>query len=117
VPYLHAPVYHARETAEQPTLFEHIEAAAGTDEFRRELTAMRETGAESLIKKGRKEGEKRGELRARREALLELLRVRLREVPAAAEAKVKGTRDVEQLKSWHLRAATADTLADVGILE
>jgi hypothetical protein len=123
--YLHALVYHARETAEQPTLFECIEAAAGTDEFRRELTAMRQTGAQALIAQGRKEGEKRGEkkgekkgeLRARREMLLDLLRERLREVPAAVEEKVNGTRDVEQLKSWFQRAATADTLADVGILE
>jgi len=113
--YLHALVYHERETAEQPALLERIEAAAGTDQFRRELMAMGQTGSEFHRAEGRKEGEKRGEIRARREALLEFLQGRFGEVPAPVNAKVKGTRDIEQLKTWSQRAATAETLADVGI--
>ncbi len=119
--YLYALVYYEREEAEHRALFERIETAARTEQFRRELTAMRQTGAEMLMAKGRKEGEKRGEkrgeLRARREVLLEILLARFEEVPDAVRAKVAGTRDVDQLKSWSQRAATAETLADVGITE
>jgi hypothetical protein len=123
--YLQALVYHEREAAEHQTLFEHIEAAAGADQFRRELTAMRQTMADVLKAEGRKEGEKRGEkkgemkgeLRTRREMLLEWLHGRFGEVPATVEARVKGSRDIDQLKTWWRRAAKAETLADVGITE
>jgi hypothetical protein len=114
--YLHALVYNERATAEQPALLDHIEAAARTEQLQRELAAMRQTGADFLRAEGRKEGEKRGAIRARREALLELLQGRFGEVPALVSAKVKGTRDIEQLKAWSQRAATAESLADVGII-
>ena len=80
---------------------------------------MGQTGAEWLKAEGRKEGERlgerRGELRGRREVLLEVLDARFGEVPPATSARIKGTRNIDHLKAWLLRATTADTLADVGI--
>ncbi len=118
--YLHALVYHEREMPERPALLDRIEAAARTDQLRRELTAMRQSGADFLRAEGRKEGERRGEkkgeIRARREALLEWLQARFEELPPAIVGKVNATRDIEQLKTWSQRAATAETLDDVGIV-
>jgi len=118
--YLQALVYHERDPAEQQALFERIEAAAGTDQFRRELTAMRQTGPELHRAEGRKEGEKRGEkkgeLRARRECLLRVLRNRFGELPAQVEKRVSAVRDFAQLGEWLDRASNAATLDDVGIV-
>jgi hypothetical protein len=76
---------------------------------------MGRTIDEDLIEQGRKQGQKSGELRARREALLDFLGGRFGKVPEAVRTKVKATRDIEQLRNWSRRAATAATLADVGI--
>ena len=82
---------------------------------------MRRSMADIMKAEGRKEGQKRGErkgeIRGRQDALLELLQERFGKVPDVIIEKVKGTRDIDQLKSWSQRAATAETLADVGITE
>jgi ElaB/YqjD/DUF883 family membrane-anchored ribosome-binding protein len=113
--YLQALVYHEREPAEHRTLFGRIDEAARTEQFRRELSTMRQTMADVLKAEGRKEGEKRGEIRARRENLLRLLRNRFGELPAQVERRVNTARDLTQLSDWFDRALAAVTLDDVGI--
>jgi flagellar biosynthesis/type III secretory pathway protein FliH len=113
---IHALVYHEREQSEGQELQELIEESAQTEGHRREIRTMQQTYAELLKAKGREEGREEGELLARRENLLRLLRRRFHKVPAKVEAMVNKTDDVGQLNAWFDRAATADTLAEVGIV-
>jgi hypothetical protein len=101
-------VYHDRAHEEHGPFTEIIESSARTNEDRLEINMVRKSMAQVVQ-----------EDIARREAadtLVRLMRLRFKTLPAGMAERIEATRDVEQLKEWQNRFATATTLADVGIL-
>jgi hypothetical protein len=128
--YLNALVYHDRAATEWTGLHETIEASVQNDEHRKEVFDMRQSMAEVLIAKGKKEGRKEERrknqekvekvrkeeaVRARQQLLLLLMRERFREIPSAVVSAIEAATDIEQIDKWAARFATAKTLAEVGI--
>ncbi len=109
--YVHALVYHDRDPREHADLVEAIESSVASEENKREVIMARRTIADEL----KEEGMKVGELRAKRETLARLLQKRFKKVPAGTLTAVETTEDIERLREWLDRFATAETLADVGI--
>jgi hypothetical protein len=109
--YIHALVYHGRESTEHSSLQQVIEASAQNDPQRREVTAMGQTIAQAIAAKARDEGA----VKALQKALLAVLRKRFRRVPSAIETNIKQTKDQDQLETWLEAFATATTLEDIGI--
>jgi ElaB/YqjD/DUF883 family membrane-anchored ribosome-binding protein len=107
-------VYHERETAEYPALYEEIEMSVN-QENQREVKNMKQTMADFLKEEGRKQGEKLGELRSRRTILVRQLQRRFGKVPAAQVAIIERTQDLAQLDTWLDAVVTAATLNEVGI--
>jgi hypothetical protein len=72
-----------------------------------EVTTRARTIAEALIEEGRKQGE----LQATRETLLLLLREQFKRVPAAIEAEINATQDLEQFEAWLREFAPGENTA------
>ena len=102
-------MYHEREDA--PALQQVIEDSVQTDPHRQEVKNMKKSYAEVLKDEGRKEER----LTSRREMLLEAIRTRIGEPPAAVVAAVEASADIAQLDAWFRRALTAQNLTDLGI--
>jgi hypothetical protein len=109
--YIHALIYHDREPPERQGLHEVIVNSVGSHPRRREVEAMKRTIADEL----REEGQRAGELRSHQHLLLRLLRGRFGRVPRPVEQVIRATDDLARLDAWFDGAATAATLADVGI--
>jgi hypothetical protein len=109
--YIHALVYHHRDTKEIPALQTTIEASVRTDDHRRELFDMGKSYAETL----KEEGREQGEVRARRNTLLRLLRKRFGDLPAEIIERIGATNDIEQLDTWLDRVLTASSIEDMAI--
>jgi hypothetical protein len=105
--YLGALVYHERERAEQPGLYELIETSVATEEHRQEVKVMVWSMADQLKEEGAVE--------ANRRTLLRLLRERFGEVPSHVAATIEMTANLTQLDGWLLRFANAKTLEEIGI--
>ena len=115
--YIHALIYNARHSAEQPGLQREIEASVAAGARQREVTRMGRTIAEDLIERGRAQGHAEGERKAARTTLVRQLRVRFGDLPDDVVAIVQACDDLERLNRWLDRFATAATLDDVGIEE
>ena len=76
----------------------------------------RRTMADVHRDEGRDEGIAEGALRGRKETLLEQIGERWVPLPPEAAGAIEAARDVEQVKLWLRRFATAPDLASVGIL-
>ena len=113
--YIHALVYHERETREQSGLQTEIETSVATDEHRQEVFAMGKSYADDLMERGIKKGRKEGELGARKQVLLSLLGTRFGKVPPETAAVIEAAKNIEQLDHWLKRSVTADKLQEVGI--
>jgi hypothetical protein len=100
--FAHALVYHAREESEREPLADFIRATVRKQE-QAEVQIMGKTIAEAL--------EEKGALRGKREALLQLLRLKFKRVSAAITAEVQATQDSEQLDAWLEAVLTADRIS------
>jgi len=107
--YIQALVYHEREDCERQQLLDRIEAAAWSEDKRRELKRMGKTIAEALRDEGRVE--------SAHSTLLRLLRKKFGSVPPHLADQVEQTADLEQLSAWLDRIITAETLEKMGIGE
>ncbi len=113
--YVLALVYHERQPAEHGALQEEVEASVRTDEHRREVAVMGRTIADELRAQGRKEGRREGTVDALRGTLLNQLGKRFGRLPSVTVSAIEATADIEQLRTWLDRFATASTLEEVGI--
>jgi len=104
-------VYLERDEAEKRRLLARIEAAAWSEDHRRELKRMGKTIAEAL----REEGHAEGFVESARSTLLRLLRKRFGAVPQAIADRIEGTFDLEQLTTWLDRFVTAESLEEMEI--
>jgi hypothetical protein len=119
-------IFHALFAALEPvdhertTLYHDLVLAALPEAARRHLealmttTQLREYQSEFVrrhVSQGRVEGRVEGEANA----LLAVLDARGIEVPPEARARITGCTDVDQLEAWLRRAATADTIKELGI--
>jgi hypothetical protein len=114
--YIQALIYHDREVPEREGLREVIVDSVRTDERRQEVKTMGQTIAEALREEGRKEGLQQGAVGALQQALLNLLRTKFGRVPRAAEKTIRATDDSAQLDAWLVRAGTATTLEETGLV-
>jgi hypothetical protein len=105
--YLGALVYHERERAEQPGLYELINSSVSTEEHRQEVEVMVWSMADQLKEEGGVE--------TARDMLLSLLRERFGEIPSHVAATIETTANLAQLKDWGKRFANAKTLEEIGI--
>jgi ElaB/YqjD/DUF883 family membrane-anchored ribosome-binding protein len=113
--YIYALVYHERSGSEMSRLHDAVEDAARSTQLKKEFRNMKTTYADILKAEGRKEGQKQGEILTSQEKLLRLLRARFETVSDDIVQRVSQTDDMVQLNTWFDQAATARTLAEVGI--
>ena len=109
--YIHALVYHVRETEEREDLQAHIAKSVRTDPHPQEVNAMKKTIADML----KEEDAKEERVKSRRETLLNLLRAKFGEPPAEVIATIDACTDVAQLDAWTKAILTARRLGSVGI--
>jgi len=110
--YIEAMIYHDRAQPEHQALHEMIVESIRSDARRREVETMWRSMADVMEEKGRK----KGELQSRQDILVRLLRQRFRRVPRSLEQVIRTTNDIARLDAWLKNFATAETLADVGIV-
>lgn len=118
-------VFHRREGAEYTQLGRLIREQAEESKFRlnEEVERMGKTMAQLVEERGeakgraegRAEGEMRGEAKGLRRALETVLLRRFGALPPAVEAAL-AVADLDTLDGWLRAAATANTLAEVGIV-
>jgi hypothetical protein len=113
--YLHALVYHERQSAEHKALTRAIERSVESDDHRQEVFNMSQTIADELIEKGMQKGEQKGKLNSLQQILSLQLRERFGEQAEAVAALVERTKDVAQLERWLKQFATATTLEELKI--
>jgi hypothetical protein len=119
--YLVLLAFHRRPENEYTVLQERIVEYARQSKFhlREEMNLMARTMAEACVERGRAEGEARGRVVGEAEGLRRALRTfltgRFDALPANVAAAI-AVADADTLDRWSLRAATAQTLDEVGIL-
>src|SRR5262249_197379 len=102
--FAHALVYHAREGEERQRSAEFIRATVRKT-TQPEVGEMGKTIADVI--------KEEGALAKQRETLLRLLRRRYKKVPAAIEAEIEATQDIQQLDLWLDAFATARSLRQI----
>jgi hypothetical protein len=110
--FAHALVYHVREPGEREEMADFIRATVRVSR-QAEVRNMGKTIAEALIEEGIVKGMERGELKRSRENLLLLLREKYKRVPAAIEAEINATQDIQQLETWMKELIRAKKLTDI----
>jgi hypothetical protein len=102
--FAHALVYHVQKPGEREGMAEFIRENVRRSE-QAEVQNMATTIAEALVEEG--------ELKRSREILLRQLRLKYKQVPAAIEAEINATQDIQQLQTWLDEFATSKKLADI----
>jgi hypothetical protein len=110
--YIGTMIHQERARPEHERLYELVGSSIRSDTRRREVETLMETMADFL----RAEGRRAGEIHSRQQTLLRQLRRRFGRVPRATEQLVRTTQDPARLDAWLDNFATAQTLADVGII-
>ena len=110
--FMHALIYHDRETAEHEPLVEILRSTA-RKAYQPEVILMGKTIAEALREEGKKEGKQEGEIEGRRDFFLLLLRERFKTVPQSIVAEIQATTDLRQFDIWGSAFASARTIADI----
>jgi hypothetical protein len=89
----------------------HLEAMMtnATFEYRDYLSDF----VNKFVNQGRREGEVTGEVKGEVDALLTVLAARSIEVPDEARDRITGCTDLDQLRTWLSRAATAESISDL----
>jgi hypothetical protein len=106
--FMHALIYHDRETAEHEALVEILRSTARKD-YQPEVILMGKSMAQVLQEKGRQEGE----IQRSRDFFLLLLRERFKTVPENIVAEIQAATDLHQFDLWGKAILTAKTLADL----
>ncbi len=110
--YAHALVYHVREGDERRQMAELIREKVRRSK-QAEVENMGKTIAEAIKEEGILMGREEGVLEAKRQVLVRLLHLRFKRVPAAIEAEINATQDVQKLDDWLAEFVTARTLSDI----
>ncbi|MBI4614684.1 MAG: Rpn family recombination-promoting nuclease/putative transposase [Planctomycetes bacterium] len=112
-------IIHRRARREHECLFDALASRLRAAD-QREVTKMKTTYADDLIreglKEGLKEGRKEGRLAEKREVLLNLLKVRFGRVPVRIADQVRRTRDARRLDRWLERILTASSIGEMRIV-
>ena len=106
--FMHAMIYHDRETAEHEALVEILRSTARKD-YQPEVILMGKTIAQEL----REEGKHEGEIEGMRKSLVRLLTKKFKGIPENILAEIQATTDNQQLESWLDAVLTARQITDI----
>ncbi len=100
--YLYALMYYAREEPERASLTQMIDRSIKSEKHRKEVRNMGKTIAEALKEEGLQTGQQ--------QMLIRLIRKQFGSVPHKVSARIKATKDAEQLQTWGEAVLTADSI-------
>jgi hypothetical protein len=106
--FMHAMIYHDRETDEHEALVEIIRSTVRKG-HQPEVILMGKTIAQAL----REEGKQEGAIEGRRDFFLFQMKRKFKNIPASIVAEIQGTTDLHQFDIWGDAILTADTIADI----
>src|SRR5579864_2278386 len=108
-------MYYAREAPERANLTQMIDRSIKSEKHRQEVRKMGQTIAEALKEEGHQQGRLEGALTSLQQTLIRQMRKRFGSVPHKVSARIKATKDTNQLETWLDAFATADSIAEIGI--
>ncbi len=112
VSFMEALIYHYRDADEVPVIQQEIEDVVESQEYLKEIEAMKNSYAQTLKRAGKREGKREGKLDGQQKILIRQLSQKFGGISVEVTRIIESTQDEEQLELWLDKVLFTESIDD-----